>query len=55
MIKKKTEKSDKEYKKNCGDCGQFVKKDRWVRVGSPYKEHPLCAECFSNYDDPAYI
>lgn len=42
------------YKKNCGDCGQFVVKSRWVRTDDPDKEHPLCSDCFSMYDDPYY-
>jgi len=41
-----------EYYKKCHDCGQFLKKDRWVRRDHPWKRGALCRECFSNYDDP---
>ncbi len=51
----KAQQKKQQYKKNCGDCGQFVKKDRWVRIDDPDKKHPLCPECFSNYDDPYYM
>lgn len=40
------------YHKNCHDCGRFLKKDRWVSKNHKWKKHGLCADCFSNYDDP---
>ena len=50
---KKIKKED--YHTNCHDCGRFLKKDRWVRKNHKYKQHGLCAECFSNYDDPRFL
>jgi hypothetical protein len=44
-----------EYFKRCGDCGQFVGKDRWVRQDNTAgKTHALCSDCLSNYDGPEY-
>lgn len=43
-----------EYHKKCNDCGRFLKKDRWVKKDHPRKAHGLCAECYSNYDDPCW-
>jgi len=41
-----------EYHKNCHDCGKFLKKELWVRKDHPKKEHGLCHECLSCYDNP---
>lgn len=41
-----------EYHKKCHDCGQFLKKELWVRKDHPRKSHGLCGSCYSNYDNP---
>ena len=41
-----------DYHTHCQDCGQFLKKDRWVAKDHPWKQHGLCDHCYSCYDDP---
>ena len=44
--------SDLFYRK-CGDCGQFVERERWIRKDNPYGyTRALCLECLSCYDEP---
>ncbi|MCK4858240.1 MAG: hypothetical protein KAT58_09745, partial [candidate division Zixibacteria bacterium] len=39
------------FYKNCGDCGQFVSRDRWIRKDNQSGfTHALCSGCLSNYD-----
>ena len=44
-----------DYFNQCGDCGQFVPKDRWIKKDnrSGYT-HALCSNCISNYDGTEY-
>ena len=50
------EKPEPKIKKNCGDCGRFVLKPEWLPEMNwkGQKQHPLCSECRSDYDWPAY-
>jgi hypothetical protein len=41
-----------EFHKKCHDCGQFLERKLWVAKDHRWKQHALCTECFSNYDDP---
>ena len=43
------------YHKQCRDCGQFLPRDRWVRTDDKRKAHGLCHDCYSQYDDPAFM
>lgn len=50
------EKRPEDHFTHCGDCGQFVPKDRWIRKDNPRGcTHALCLSCLSNYDDPAFM
>lgn len=40
------------YHNRCHDCGQLLPRIRWVPKNHPTKEHALCRQCESNYDDP---
>lgn len=44
-----------EHHTRCHDCGQFVARDRWLRKDNAEGKRPLCWECLSNYDDPAFM
>jgi hypothetical protein len=54
-MKNKPKKHEPEYHKNCHNCGQFLKRDKWVRKDHEWKKHGLCAERLSNYDMPGEI
>lgn len=42
-----------DYFTRCGDCGQFVKKNRWIRKdNNKGYTHALCSDCLTNYDNP---
>ena len=43
------------YHKRCNDCGRFLPRDRWVRTDDPRKAQGLCHDCYSKYDDPAFL
>ncbi|MDO9529116.1 MAG: hypothetical protein Q7J27_08150 [Syntrophales bacterium] len=49
-IEQEKTKNPDNYLKRCGDCGRFVAKKYWIEKNHPWKHHPLCPECFSNYD-----
>ena len=38
----------------CHDCGQFLKREDWVRKNHPWKQWVLCGPCYSEYDDCLY-
>lgn len=39
----------------CCDCGKFVEKERRIPAKQWPDKRPLCAECASLYDDPAFM
>lgn len=43
------------YHQRCHDCGRFLPRDRWVRTNDRRKAHGLCHDCYSKYDDPAFL
>jgi NAD-dependent SIR2 family protein deacetylase len=43
------------YHKKCHDCGRFLPHDRWVRTDDRRKAHGLCHDCYSLYDDQAFL
>ena len=43
------------YHKQCHDCGRFLPRERWVRTDDRRKAHGLCHDCYSQYDDPAFL
>ena len=43
------------YHKKCHDCGRFLPRERWVRTDDKRKAHGLCHDCYSQYDDPAFL
>lgn len=49
-MKEKLEKKA-DYHKQCHDCGQFLKRDRWVERDHSWKKHALCMMCLSGYDE----
>ena len=43
------------YRKRCGDCGQFVRRDLWLdKEKHPKAVHALCTGCKAGYDDCRY-
>jgi len=38
------------YHKSCHDCGQFLKRDKWVRKDHLWK-YGLCQKCCNKYKE----
>lgn len=47
--------SDNDMQKNCGDCGVFITKDRWIKKNRPDNAYPVCADCQEKYEDPEFF
>lgn len=40
------------YFTRCGDCGQMLKREHWIRKETSSSiTHGLCPSCLSDYDD----
>ena len=46
---------DNSMQKNCGDCGVFITKDRWIKKNRPDNAYPVCADCQEKYEDIEFL
>lgn len=44
-----------QYQTKCYDCGRFVPRARWIPINGSKGKKPLCIDCQSMYDDPAFF